>query len=201
MTIDEEKPVPHVAQMTQTGVLVIGWNMKMQRPDNITEIEVAQVAERTMKRQLSGEIWFVNKTNSESERARLYAALEVRIVQNPLDDPDQINFTWEVLGFNEDFFWIQLYFEDVSLVSANGRTDQVSVTFRGVEFFKSVLDKEVEYGTTLTWDLHGQMNLKAADKIDLLDVTNYIVAVIALFIIPFFFLGTLLPTWLLFNTL
>ena len=77
----------------------------------------------------------------------------------------------------------------------------MSVTFRGVEFFKSVLEKEVEYGTTLTWDLHGQMNLKAADKIDLLDVTNYIVAVIALFIIPFFFLGTLLPTWLLFNTL
>ena len=80
--------------------------MKMRKPDNATQIEDTWVAEKTAIRQLRSETWLVNKANSEAELVLLYRALEVEIVQNPLEYPDKIDFSWRVLGFNEDFFWI-----------------------------------------------------------------------------------------------
>ena len=45
------------------------------------------------------------------------------------------------------------------------------------------------------------MSLKDADRIDHLDIVNDVLIFIAVAVVPFFFFGTLLPTWLFFNTI
>ena len=83
---DPEKPVPHIDSMSQTGILTVRWDRKMQKPDNITELAEAQIAVRQESRMLDGEpVWFVNRTDSSSERAELYNAIEVKISSN---DPE-----------------------------------------------------------------------------------------------------------------
>ena len=37
-TFDPEKPVPYVHSMTQTGVLTVRWDRKMQKSENITTL-------------------------------------------------------------------------------------------------------------------------------------------------------------------
>ena len=43
---DSEKPVPHIDSMTQTGILIVGWDKKMQSLENVTALETAKVAVR-----------------------------------------------------------------------------------------------------------------------------------------------------------
>ena len=41
---DIEKPVPYIVSLTSGGILTIGWDRKMMRPDDIYEIPPAKVA-------------------------------------------------------------------------------------------------------------------------------------------------------------
>ena len=42
-----DQPVPYIADLTQTGVMTIGWDRQMTPPGNYTEIPIAQVAVRS----------------------------------------------------------------------------------------------------------------------------------------------------------
>ena len=65
-------------------------------------------------------------------------ALELQILP---DDPEnaiyRIEFMWDLIGYNEDYIWIQLYFVNPWALSDDAAYDKLSVTFWGVEFFKS----------------------------------------------------------------
>ena len=41
-----DQPVPYIVELTQKGVLTIGWDRQMVPPGNYTEIPEAQVAVR-----------------------------------------------------------------------------------------------------------------------------------------------------------
>ena len=47
-------------------------------------------------------MWFVNRTDSTSDRVRLYDALEVSIVPSDPSEVKEIEFTWNVIEFNEE---------------------------------------------------------------------------------------------------
>lgn len=46
---DPERPIPYVADMTSTGMLVIGWDRKMNPPNNITVIPPTKIAHKDYK--------------------------------------------------------------------------------------------------------------------------------------------------------
>lgn len=54
-------------------------------------------------------VWFANKGDRYAERRKLIDALELRIT--PLDSEIgvKVNFTWDILGYSEDFIWLQMF--------------------------------------------------------------------------------------------
>ena len=111
-------------------------------------------------------VYFANETSRFYERMQLIDALELQILP---DDPEniiyKIEFTWDLLAYNEDIMVIQLYFVNPWAVSDDTINDKLSVTFWGVEFFKSLQGKEVEYGTTLYWPIMRQISEKEKVRI------------------------------------
>lgn len=95
------------------------------------------------------EVWFTDANNSYAEKMNLLDALEVKIIN---EYGESSEFSWDVLGFNENFFWIQIDFSDPRLVASTG-AETLSVTFWGTEYFKSYQNVEVRYGTTLYWKI------------------------------------------------
>lgn len=83
------------------------------------------------------------------ERMKLLDALEVRIMPDDPDEGKVVEFEWDILGYDNDYIWLQLYIKNPWDVAADGQFDTISVTFWGTEYFKSVNNKEVRYGTTL----------------------------------------------------
>ena len=83
---------------------------------------------------------------------QLIDALELLITS---DDPDEesstnkIVFKWDIKAYSSDYIWLQLEFENPWDISNDSQFDTLSVTFWGVEYFKSVQAKEVKFGTTL----------------------------------------------------
>ena len=148
-------------------------------------------------------VYFANETSRFYERMQLIDALELQILP---DDPEniiyKIEFTWDLLAYNEDIMVIQLYFVNPWAVSDDTVNDKLSVTFWGVEFFKSLQGKEVEYGTTLYWPIMRQIS--ETEKVSIQNVNGAIeVLLVATFaiILPVIAVGSLLPTWIFINSL
>ena len=96
----------------------------------------------------------------------LLDALEVKIVQD--SDTDQIadnveHFEWTVIDFDKDNIWLQINFNSPDNIGSFKSKDYITVTFWGVEFFKSVQNVEVELGTKLKWRILRQLSLRQAD--------------------------------------
>ena len=53
-----------------------------------------------------------------------------------LSDTDA-NFNWNVIDFNKDFIWLQINFDKPENLDSYSSEDYITVTFYGVEFFKS----------------------------------------------------------------
>lgn len=128
--------------------MTIGWDRQMVPPGNYTEIPEAQVAvrswddilaeleeinesERNSRRQLSSEsdsgslVWFANMTDRFYERLKLLDALEVSIMP---DDPDEgkiVEFEWDILGYDNNYIWLQLYIKNPWDVAADGQFDTI----------------------------------------------------------------------------
>lgn len=108
---DPERPIPQILNLDESGILTIGWDRKMLRPDNITKIEPARVAveenyehederfwqDRRWLRSLRtyydfeprvGEhevVYFADNTTRTYERMKLIEALELRITPDNLE--------------------------------------------------------------------------------------------------------------------
>ena len=59
----------------------------------------------------------------------------------------------DILGYDTEYIYLQLYIKNPWEVSADGQFDTITVTFWGTEYFKSISNKEVRYGTKLTHKL------------------------------------------------
>ena len=81
---------------------------------------------RQQHRDLESElVWFVNRTDSTSDRVRLYATLEVSIAPGDPSEAEEIQFTWDVIDFNEKQLKIKIDFADPAEISADDRIDQI----------------------------------------------------------------------------
>lgn len=58
-------------------------------------------------------------------------------------------------------------------VSADGELDTVSVTFWGTEYFKSITNYEVRYGTQISKQIFRQISPAAASEIDDFDFVQH----------------------------
>ena len=134
---------------------------------------------------------------------QLIDALELQILP---DDPDntiyKIEFTWDLMAYNEDIMVIQLNFINPWAISDDTAYDKLSVTFWGVEFFKSFAGKEVEYGTTLYWPIMRQISGTEKESIQNVNVSVKVLLVTTFaMILPVIAVGSLLPTWIFINSL
>ena len=132
----------------------------MTQPGNLTEILPSKIVARqsptadgSAARNLR-QVTFTNKDNTYESKMELLDALEIKIID---EYGERSDFKWNVLGFDTDFFWIQIDFDDPKLVAATG-VETLSVTFWGTEYFKSYQNVEVRYGTTLYWKIFRQID-------------------------------------------
>ena len=75
------------------------------------------------------------------------------------------------------------------------------MTFWGTEYFKSINNKEVRYGTMINHKIFRQISPESAEEIELLDFGPTLMGLSLLFILPFVTIGSLLPTWMFINSL
>ena len=66
-----------------------------------------------------------------------------------------------MVGFEEDYIYLQINFTNPEQVSFQSQ-DYITVTFWGVEFFKSYQGIEVEFGTELYWKIYRQISIEEA---------------------------------------
>jgi hypothetical protein len=100
------------------------------------------------------------------ERMKLLDALEIKILP---DDPEVgkvVNFDWDILGYDTEYIYLQLYIKNPWEVSVDGQFDTITVTFWGTEYFKSISNKEVRYGTTLSHKLFRQISPTGGEQVD-----------------------------------
>ena len=164
-----DRPVPYIASVSPTGVIKIGWDRPMrpvENPQIISPTEVAVSEEileaeqnkdnlearfgRSRSRSLEV-LWNDSIRDEGNEQVYLYLlkALDVQLVRNNKDKPGKeliSDFEWDVIGYDTDFIWLQIDFENPGDVGFTYLQDQLSVTFYGTEYFMSVEGLEVEFG-------------------------------------------------------
>lgn len=222
---DIDRPIPYIVDLKPTGLLTIGWNTEMNPPLNFTEIPPTKVAfeenldldglrfwenRRWLRSYSDFEVesidpefvYFGDYTDKTFERMQLVDALEVRITPDDPEVESNAKFTWDILGYNQDFIKLQLIIENPWDISADQQLDTLSVTFWGVDYFRSVQNKEVKYGTTLYWPILRQISIQEKEMIDHIHGVIASVTGASLFVVaPIIVIGSLLPTWMFINAL
>ena len=136
----------------------------------------------------------------------LLDALQVRMEKDSESEElsDTVaNFVWDVIEFDKDFIWLQISFDNPSEIDSLASKDYITVTFWGVDFFKSFQGIDVEFGTKLKWRILRQLRTSETESIDSLQNFINSVLIIGLALIPLIlgFGGQLLPTWMFLNSL
>ena len=132
---------------------------------------------------------------------QLIEALELLITPDN-EEAKKVEFTWDLIDYERDYIWLQLTFLNPWDISDSAQFDTLSVTFWGVDYFKSYQDKEVLFGTTLYWPLFRQIDPNQKEAIETMDsfLSVFTIATILL-ILPVITAGSLLPTWMFINSL
>ena len=100
------------------------------------------------------EIWFKENDSKNYERLLLLDALELQMTQD--SDSDRLSenvekLVWDVIDFERDYIRLQISFKNPEMIGTFESLDYITVTFWGVDFFKSYQNVEVEFGTKLKW--------------------------------------------------
>ena len=148
-------------------------------------------------------MYFSDTDESFYEKMKLINALELLITPDDKEgDAEKIDFTWDITAYSKDYIWIQLDFINPWDISDDTQADTLSLTFWGVEYFKSYQDKEVKFGTTLYWPIVRQVTASEREAVDLTNSILYPLWIgTMILIIPSITAGSLLPTWMFINSL
>lgn len=85
------------------------------------------------------EMWFRDMEQDRLMRVMLLDALEVKLV-NDLDSDEETDvksFEWDVASFDQDFIVLKIKFENPEDIGSFSSKDYITVTFWGIDFFKS----------------------------------------------------------------
>ena len=127
-------------------------------------------------------------------------ALELKLRPGEFSDPLVLDLQWEMLDFNREQIWIQLYFDYPPRISENIQHDTLEVYFWGTDYFRSWQGEDVRFGTKLEWPIVKQIDPEIAGLLGqfghAIKIANAIgvTAVIA-------FTGRYLSTWMFINSL
>ena len=55
-------------------------------------------------------VYFANETSRYYERMQLIDALELLITPEDSENAKKVEFTWDMIGYNQDYIWLQLTF-------------------------------------------------------------------------------------------
>ena len=103
-------------------------------------------------------VYFADTDETFYEKMKLIDALEILITPDDLqENTKKIEFTWDITAYSRDYIWIQLDFVNPWDISNDSRFDTLSLTFWGVEYFKSYQNKEIKFGTTIFWPILRQI--------------------------------------------
>lgn len=136
----------------------------------------------------------------DQEQLLIVDALDIKIEAGEFSDARKLNFTWEMLGFTEEWIQIQLNFENPNRVSQYLDFDTLIVSFWGVDWFSSSDGEPVRYGTQLQMPVLQQIDPERAES---LRVGSQILVTLAVILILLSTLvtGRLMPTWMFLNSL
>ena len=148
-------------------------------------------------------VYFFDTDESNYEKMKLIDALELLITPNdPNESTESIKYTWDITAYSKDYIWIQLDFINPWEISNDSQFDTLSVTFWGVDYFKSYQNREVKFGTTLYHPIFRQVSASEKETIDQLhSVVDFIFISTMLMVLPVIMAGSLLPTWMFINSL
>ena len=83
-------------------------------------------------------VYFADEDEQYYEKMKLIDALELLITPNDADESvKKIEFSWDITAYSKDYIWMQLNFVNPWDISNDSQFDTLSVTFWGVEYFKS----------------------------------------------------------------
>ena len=137
------------------------------------------------------------------ERLQLLDALEIAVTPDDPERKEKLNFSWNLQDYTEDHLWIELDFEDPTVVSEDSEFDTLSITFWGTDYFKNEYDEEVEIGTTVFYPLPRQFS--SEDEVEevneIADSISWIAILSFLLVAPVITAGSLLPFWIFVNSL
>lgn len=138
-------------------------------------------------------------------RVMLLDSLEVKMNRDTdSDDLTKVEkFEWDVIDYQENYIWLQFSFKNPDNVGSFYSQDYLSVTFWGIEFFKSFNGIEVEFGTELVWQIQRQVDVTIAGQLDTInDFVDGCIVFSSLAAVVFLGMGgRLLPTWMFLNSM
>ena len=143
--------MPTIESLDNDGLLTIKFNKKLKIPPNYKVIEDSEVALRFMQAEVRNETYM---TKSGYKQFQIRPALELHAQASEGQDPDKLDFTWEIVEFRETEVKIQLYFDLPESISEDPlKSDQILVTFWASDFFESEEGFRVKQGQTLRTEI------------------------------------------------
>ena len=127
--------------------------------------------------------------------------LEVRMTDASTDEENEKFISWEPLESKEDLTTIQINFEEADSFAPMAKTLDLTVTFWGVDKFKSEDELSVRYGTRLHWQIYRQISPAEKEIVDDYSLFTPFKIALILTLLPIIFLGLSLPTWMFLNSL
>lgn len=216
------EPKPSLRSVDESGLLTIDWDKMMQKPANLDLIKTSEYAvvdegdpaarslldtRQDRRRQLARRREWFNTDDQYLKYLLVIEALEIEIIASFEDGlSKEVPFTWDLVVFAEFDIQIQLYFRQEEMRVSRNQVNNVSVTFWGTEFFKSIDENEVRYGerieTVIKWQVIVLPEEAGAGE-NMASLVNSLVVVATLVSIPVLLMlqRSLLSLWIMLITL
>lgn len=94
----------------------------------------------------------VNQTAKITEEFKLVDSLEILLQDTSDNSASKVK--WSLIESNTDYTVIKIDFEDPDFIAPKNEELSISVTFWGVDYFKSSKGKAVRFGTELNWNVY-----------------------------------------------
>ena len=137
--------------MTQPSAKVLAQSIAIKDKDN------------KMRHKSSETVLLTNTINQVTEEYILVDTMEVLLTDESSETEEQTRVKWSLLEFNEAYTKLKLQFVDADKFDNPAQNHTLSVTFLGVDAFKSKSGKGVRFGTELHWQVFRQVSKESQE--------------------------------------
>lgn len=195
-----ESITPYVTDVSSDGVVTLEFSEVL----TTSEDQFADATPTLVKRELSREVVLQNESGSRSDYD-MYEAIEIMLSSTENEEIEPISIDWSLKSFNGKQAQLQMDLESIRDYNQNSEDyNTISISFNDAAGnFVSENGKGISFGQTIEWTVQPLVKKSVTDNIQALANLWMTLVVLAL-VISFFlavFQGSLLPTWMLVNTL